>query len=127
MRTWLKAALIASLIEALLIAPLLLWPLKPGVEEPWPVKALGWYHYISFMLAYAAGPPMVRRILGDQFQVWSCLYSKWRLQRRLYFGFCRKRRQKCQSSPLPNVVGVFNLCSRIRFYSEPVQKPESED
>ncbi len=74
MRTWLKAALIASLIEALLIAPLLLWPLKPGVEEPWPIKALGWYHYISFMLAYEAGPPMVRRILGDQFQFWSCLF-----------------------------------------------------
>jgi hypothetical protein len=74
MRTWLKAALIASLMEALLIAPLLLWPLKPGVEEPWPVKVLEWYHYISFMLAYAAGLPPVRRILGDQFQIWSCLF-----------------------------------------------------
>jgi hypothetical protein len=72
MRTWLKAALIASLMEALLIAPLLLWPLKAGVEEPWPFKVLEWYHYISFMLAYAAGP--VRRILGDQFQFWSCLF-----------------------------------------------------
>ncbi len=74
MRTWLKAALIASLMEALLIAPLLLWPLKPGVEEPWPIKALGCYHYVSFMLAYAAGPLMVRRVLGDQFQFWSCLF-----------------------------------------------------
>jgi len=74
MRTWRKAALIASLIEALLIAPLALWPLKSGVEEPWPVKVLGWYHYISFWFAYAAGPPPVRRILGDQFQFWSCLF-----------------------------------------------------
>jgi hypothetical protein len=74
MRTWLKAALIASLIEALLIAPLLLWPLKSGVEEPWLVKVLGWYHYLSFMLAYAAGSPPVRRIPGEQFQFWSCLF-----------------------------------------------------
>ena len=73
MRTWLKAALIASLMEALLIAPLFLWPLEPGVEEPWTIKVLGWYHYISFMLAYAAGPPMVRQI-GDQFQFLSRLF-----------------------------------------------------
>lgn len=61
-------------MEALLIVPLLLWPLKAGVEEPWPLKVVGWYHYISFMLAYAAGSPPVRRILGDQFQFWSCLF-----------------------------------------------------
>ena|SRR2546423_682808 len=36
-------------------------------------------------------------------------YSKWRLQRRSYFGSWRKRREKCQSSPLPTLRSTLPL------------------
>ncbi len=76
MRTWLKAAIIACLMEAVLIAPLFLYfPNYAGTEEPRPIQLIEWYRYVSFVLAYGAGVPKIRRLLGDDFQLWLFMFT----------------------------------------------------